>query len=235
MLRLSAARLPWLRDIAARLRRSWTLSRCAPSSSGSAAPASRSTAASSAPVGAGPARPPRRRRRATARTTPTGWPARSRGCGSSTTATGKFDRSVARHRRRGARREPVHAARGHARRATDPASRGAARPELAEPLYERFCEALRDRGRPGRRRVSSAAQMQVELVNDGPGDDHPRHVGSPAGAFAGRDPPGASLARHRCYPLLHRISRLDEMGARRPFLLRRHGSDRTRRARSWPT
>jgi D-tyrosyl-tRNA(Tyr) deacylase len=43
----------------------------------------------------------------------------------------------------------------------------AARPELAEPLYERFCAALRDLGVPvetGR----FGARMEVELVNDGP-------------------------------------------------------------------
>ncbi len=38
----------------------------------------------------------------------------------------------------------------------------AARPELAEPLYERFCERLR-----GRRGVFGA-HMEVALVNDGP-------------------------------------------------------------------
>jgi D-tyrosyl-tRNA(Tyr) deacylase len=43
----------------------------------------------------------------------------------------------------------------------------AARPEVAEPLYERFCQALHDRGV----RVETGvfgARMQVELVNDGP-------------------------------------------------------------------
>jgi len=43
----------------------------------------------------------------------------------------------------------------------------AARPEVAEPLYERFVTALRDLGvhvEPGDFR----ARMQVELVNDGP-------------------------------------------------------------------
>jgi D-tyrosyl-tRNA(Tyr) deacylase len=38
----------------------------------------------------------------------------------------------------------------------------AARPELAEPLYERFCERL------GARRGVFGARMEVELVNDGP-------------------------------------------------------------------
>lgn len=43
----------------------------------------------------------------------------------------------------------------------------AARPELAEPLYERFCQALRDLGVPVQTGVFGA-RMQVELVNDGP-------------------------------------------------------------------
>ena len=38
----------------------------------------------------------------------------------------------------------------------------AAAPELAEPLYERFCERL------GARRGRFGAAMEVELVNDGP-------------------------------------------------------------------
>jgi D-tyrosyl-tRNA(Tyr) deacylase len=44
---------------------------------------------------------------------------------------------------------------------------GAARPEQAEPLYERFCEALRELGL----RVATGvfgARMVVELANDGP-------------------------------------------------------------------
>ena len=43
----------------------------------------------------------------------------------------------------------------------------AARPEAAEPLYDRFCEALRDLGVPVETGVFGA-RMQVELVNDGP-------------------------------------------------------------------
>jgi D-tyrosyl-tRNA(Tyr) deacylase len=43
----------------------------------------------------------------------------------------------------------------------------AARPELAEPLYERFCAALRGSG-VGVETGVFGAQMQVELVNDGP-------------------------------------------------------------------
>jgi D-tyrosyl-tRNA(Tyr) deacylase len=43
----------------------------------------------------------------------------------------------------------------------------AARPEQAEPLYERFCEALEDAGVRVARGLFGA-RMHVELVNDGP-------------------------------------------------------------------
>jgi D-aminoacyl-tRNA deacylase len=43
----------------------------------------------------------------------------------------------------------------------------AARPEVAEPLYERFCESLRELGVPVRTGIFGA-RMAVELVNDGP-------------------------------------------------------------------
>jgi D-tyrosyl-tRNA(Tyr) deacylase len=43
----------------------------------------------------------------------------------------------------------------------------AARPEQAEPLYERFCDALAALGVPVARGVFGA-RMAVELVNDGP-------------------------------------------------------------------
>jgi D-tyrosyl-tRNA(Tyr) deacylase len=43
----------------------------------------------------------------------------------------------------------------------------AAPPELAEPLYERFCAALRELGIPVEQGVFGA-RMEVELVNDGP-------------------------------------------------------------------
>ena len=43
----------------------------------------------------------------------------------------------------------------------------AARPEVAEPLYEHFCQALRDLGVPVETGVFGA-RMEVELVNDGP-------------------------------------------------------------------
>ena len=43
----------------------------------------------------------------------------------------------------------------------------AARPEVAEPLYERFCQALRELGIDVETGVFGV-KMQVELVNDGP-------------------------------------------------------------------
>ena len=43
----------------------------------------------------------------------------------------------------------------------------AARPELAEPLYEHFVQVLRDLGVPVQTGVFGA-RMQVSLVNDGP-------------------------------------------------------------------
>lgn len=50
---------------------------------------------------------------------------------------------------------------------TRPDFSGAARPEVAEPLYERFCEALRDLGVPVETGVFGA-RMVVEMMNDGP-------------------------------------------------------------------
>jgi len=48
-----------------------------------------------------------------------------------------------------------------------PSFSAAARPERAEPLYERFCSTLRDLGVPVETGVFGA-RMEVELVNDGP-------------------------------------------------------------------
>ena len=48
------------------------------------------------------------------------------------------------------------------RKGNRPSYVGAAAPELAEPLYERFCERL------GAKRGIFGARMEVELVNDGP-------------------------------------------------------------------
>jgi D-tyrosyl-tRNA(Tyr) deacylase len=47
-------------------------------------------------------------------------------------------------------------------RGNRPSYTAAARPELAEPLYERVCDAL------GAARGVFGARMSVELVNDGP-------------------------------------------------------------------
>ena len=51
---------------------------------------------------------------------------------------------------------------GDARKGTRPSFVAAARPEVAEPLYERVCDAL------GAARGVFGADMQVALVNDGP-------------------------------------------------------------------
>jgi D-aminoacyl-tRNA deacylase len=51
---------------------------------------------------------------------------------------------------------------GDSRRGNRPSYVEAAPPELAQPLYERFCERL------GARRGVFGAMMAVELVNDGP-------------------------------------------------------------------
>ena len=52
-------------------------------------------------------------------------------------------------------------------RGTRPDLSKAARADLAEPIYERFCSALRDLGVQVETGVFGA-RMQVELVNDGP-------------------------------------------------------------------
>ena len=44
----------------------------------------------------------------------------------------------------------------------------AARPEVAEPLYERFCEALREAGVSKVETGVFGARMALSLVNDGP-------------------------------------------------------------------
>jgi D-aminoacyl-tRNA deacylase len=56
---------------------------------------------------------------------------------------------------------------GDARRGRRPEFTAAARPEHAEPLYERFCATLAAEGVPVARGVFRA-HMAIELVNDGP-------------------------------------------------------------------
>ena len=53
------------------------------------------------------------------------------------------------------------------RKGSRPSFADAAAPDLAEPLYERFCEALRELGVPVQTGVFGA-RMEVSLVNDGP-------------------------------------------------------------------
>jgi D-tyrosyl-tRNA(Tyr) deacylase len=52
-------------------------------------------------------------------------------------------------------------------RGTRPDFSKAARPEVAEPLYERFCRGLREHGIPVET-GSFGARMVVEITNDGP-------------------------------------------------------------------
>ena len=52
-------------------------------------------------------------------------------------------------------------------RGNRPSFSGGARPEIAEPLYERFAQMLCELGVPVQTGVFGA-NMQVELVNDGP-------------------------------------------------------------------
>jgi D-tyrosyl-tRNA(Tyr) deacylase len=54
-----------------------------------------------------------------------------------------------------------------ARKGNRPSFAEAARPEQAEPLYERFCAALRELGVEVATGVFGA-KMELELVNDGP-------------------------------------------------------------------
>jgi D-aminoacyl-tRNA deacylase len=56
---------------------------------------------------------------------------------------------------------------GDARRGRRPDFTGAARPEVAEPLFERFCALVGGQGIPVGR-GEFGAHMEVELVNDGP-------------------------------------------------------------------
>ncbi len=53
------------------------------------------------------------------------------------------------------------------RKGNRPSFSAAARPEQASPLYERFCDALRDGGVPVET-GTFGAHMTVDLVNDGP-------------------------------------------------------------------
>lgn len=69
---------------------------------------------------------------------------------------------------------------GDARRGNRPSYVGAARPQLAEPLYDRFCERL------GARKGVFGACMGVALVNDGPvtlmlENESPRFTQAPPG------------------------------------------------------
>lgn len=56
---------------------------------------------------------------------------------------------------------------GNVRKGRRPSFINAARPELAEPLYQRFCQLLAAEGVPVEQGIFQA-EMQVRLINDGP-------------------------------------------------------------------
>jgi len=56
---------------------------------------------------------------------------------------------------------------GDLRKGNRPSFTGAARPEIAAPLYDRFCNAIEAAGFTCKRGVFGA-HMQIELTNDGP-------------------------------------------------------------------
>ena len=93
-----------------------------------------------------------------------------------------------------------------------PSFTAAAPPEHAEPVYESFCAALRELGVPVETGVFGA-RMEVELVNDGPVTIVAR---SELGRGAAGDRPNGLRLLH----FSHHFHLLDEMGARRPFLLK---------------
>ncbi len=57
---------------------------------------------------------------------------------------------------------------GDARKGRRPSFVGAAPPEVAEPLFDLFCEKLRDNGVRAVQTGRFGAMMDVTLVNDGP-------------------------------------------------------------------
>ena len=57
---------------------------------------------------------------------------------------------------------------GDARKGRRPSFVGAAQPETAEPLFDHFCESLREAGVGSVKTGRFGAMMDVALVNDGP-------------------------------------------------------------------
>ena len=81
-------------------------------------------------------------------------------------AEGRFDRSVL-DEAGGVLAVSQFTLIAESRKGTRPDFSKAAKPAVAEPVYDRFCQAFRDLGVPVEAGVFGA-RMEVELVNDGP-------------------------------------------------------------------
>ena len=99
-------------------------------------------------------------------------------------------------------------------RETGRASPEAARPEVAEPLYEQFCAELRALGTVVATGVFGA-RMEVELVERRPRDDRARHLTRAGSRRARNRPP---ICRALCYRSVTTFRHF-EMGASRPFFM----------------
>ena len=107
----------------------------------------------------------------TGRRMPSGSRARSRGCVIFADEDGKFDRSVL-DTGGAALVVSQFTLIADTAKGNRPSFGEAAPPEVAEPVYERFCAELRALGVPVETGVFGAA-MELELVNRRPGDDRP--------------------------------------------------------------
>ena len=127
-----------------------------------------------------------------------------------------------RHRRGGARRQSVHAL-ADTTRGKSPEFLGRRAPRACRAaLFERFCARSRRTGVPVATGMFGA-RMSVELVNDGP-----------VTIVLGLRCRGSRSHVEPVLSFSHRISWLDEMGARAPIFVEETSSRATRRT-GWPT
>jgi D-tyrosyl-tRNA(Tyr) deacylase len=109
----------------------------------------------------------------------------------------------------------------------------AARPEVAEPLYEHFCQALRNLGVPVEIGVFGA-RMEVELVNDGPVTivlDASAPSSAPTNpAIVQREQADANRAQLQIWP---NGSTADVSNRRYGYVLRNHGQVTAHNVHVW--